>query len=239
MSIGRLLPTGARIAGGHIVFFGSDIVQSSSEDVRLLRGRDVAFVFQDPNAALDPTMRVGRQITESLEAHKIEGPSYWREKAADLLTRVGIRDAWRRLDDYPHQFSGGMRQRAMIAAALIAGPRLLVADEPTSALDVTVQAQIIKLINELSADMGLAIIFITHDLSVARLAADRVAVMYAGVIVEYGPAGILLKKPHHPYTQALLALAPHLATIKTLPDPIPGTPVPAWQTGDACPFAGR
>jgi oligopeptide/dipeptide ABC transporter ATP-binding protein len=239
MSIGRLLPAGSRLAGGRILMEGEDLLRSSAEEIRRRRGRDIGFVFQDPSGALDPTMTVGRQVAEVLRIHSIGEPRTRRGEVADLLARVGIPDARRRMDEYPHQFSGGMKQRAMIASALIAEPRLLVADEPTSALDVTIQAQIVDLLRDLSSEMGLAVLFITHDLSLARAIADRVVVMYGGRVLEDGPAPTLLHAPHHPYTRALLALAPRLGSGRRLPEPIPGAPTPGWMAGEGCPFAPR
>ncbi len=238
LALGRLLPTGARVTDGRLSFVGMDLERCSPAEIRALRGRDIGFVFQDPTSALDPTMSVGRQIMEVLSVHVIGDPRSQREQASAMLSRVGIPGASMRLDEYPHQFSGGMRQRAMIAAALVAGPRLLVADEPTSALDVTVQAQILDLIDELSTEMGLAVLFITHDLSVAREVADRVVVMYAGRVLEDGPTDVLLGAPHHPYTDALLGLAPRLGSA-LMAGPIPGTPISGWLAGDGCPFAPR
>lgn len=239
LAIGRLLPPGARIGAGRIEFAGTDLTSCSTDTIRGLRGRSIGFVFQDPTAALDPTMRVGRQVEEPMEAHELGDARSRRNDVAAMLSRVGIVDAHRRLNDYPHQFSGGMRQRVMIASALITRPRLLVADEPTSALDATVQAQILETINALSTEMGLAVLFITHDLAVARAIADRLIIMYGGRILEDGPAETILTTPHHPYTQALLALAPRRESGAAIPEPIPGTPIPGWLSGDACPFATR
>ncbi len=236
MSLGALLPTGARVASGHLRFDGHDL---RSADVAALRGRDIAFVFQNPMASLDPLIRVGAQIEETLEAHAIGDRRSRRRRSVELLERVGIRDAERRARDFPHQFSGGMRQRVMIAAALAGGPRLLVADEPTTALDVTVQAQILTLLRSLSDELGLSLLLITHDLAVARSVTERAIVMYAGRVLETAPMATLLERPHHPYTDALLRLAPDLEGPPELPDPIPGRPIPAWEAGDGCPFAGR
>jgi oligopeptide/dipeptide ABC transporter ATP-binding protein len=238
LALGRLLPLGARMTSGRLSFFGIDLGRCSPAQIRALRGRDIGFVFQDPTSALDPTMNVGRQIMEVLSAHGIGHPRSQRERASAMLSRVGIPGASSRMDEFPHQFSGGMRQRAMIAAALVAGPRLLVADEPTSALDVTIQAQILDLIDQLSTEMGLAVLFITHDLSVAREVADRVVVLYAGRVLEDGPTDTLLGAPHHPYTDALVGLAPRLGSGLTAV-PIPGMPIAGWLAGDGCPFAPR
>jgi oligopeptide/dipeptide ABC transporter ATP-binding protein len=239
MALGGLLGPGGRVRAGRILFRDLDLTRAHPEQARQLLGRAIGFVFQDPGSALDPTMPIGKQIAESLQAHGVGNPRSRRQQAAELLGRVGIPDAHRRLDDYPHEFSGGMCQRAVIASALIAGPDLLIADEPTSALDVTVQAQILELLAELRAELGLAVVFITHDLAVARAVADRVGVMYAGRLLELGPAATILSQPDHPYSQALLALAPRLDSGRILPQPIPGAPIAPWQAGPGCPFAPR
>lgn len=239
MSVGRLLPEGARIRSGRILFRELDLSELSAEDMRAIRGQHIGFIFQNPTAALDPTMTVGRQIAEALEAHGIGTPVSRSKRSIELLTRVGIPDASHRADDHPHEFSGGMHQRVMVASALAAEPNLLIADEPTSALDVTIQAQILELLHRLSMEMHLAILFITHDLAVAQTISERVIVMYAGRILENGPSQLLLKRPHHPYTQALLALAPRSESERGLLSPIPGMPASAWQVGDGCPFAPR
>jgi oligopeptide/dipeptide ABC transporter ATP-binding protein len=239
MALGGLLSRGARVRSGRIQFREIDLARARAKDVQQLLGREIGFVFQDPSSALDPTMPIGKQIAESLDAHGVGSRRTRRRETADLLARVGIPDAHRRLDDYPHEFSGGMCQRAVIASALISQPALLIADEPTSALDVTVQAQILELLNELSAELGLAVLFITHDLAVARAVADRVGVMYAGRLLEHGPAETMLLHPDHPYSRALLALAPRLNSGGALPQPIAGTPIAPWLAGDCCPFAPR
>jgi oligopeptide/dipeptide ABC transporter ATP-binding protein len=236
MSLGALLPPGARITGGTLRFGGHDLRSPAAAS---LRGREIAFVFQNPMSSLDPLVRVGTQIEETLEAHSIGDKRARRRRAIELLERVGIPDPEQRARDFPHQFSGGMRQRAMIAGALAAQPRLLVADEPTTALDVTVQAQILKLLRSLSDDLGLSLLLITHDLAVARSIADRAIVMYGGRVLETAPMRTLLAAAHHPYTQALLRLAPDLDGPAELPEPIPGRPIPAWEAGPGCPFADR
>jgi oligopeptide/dipeptide ABC transporter ATP-binding protein len=239
LALGGLLPRGARVADGEIRVAGIDVRAADGASLRRLRGRIAAFVFQNPMSSLDPLLRVGRQIEESLEAHDLGTARERRERAVELLDRVGVHDAHRRVRDFPHQFSGGMRQRVMIAAALAARPQLLVADEPTTALDVTVQAQILSLLRLLSADAGLSVLLITHDLAVARQLADRVIVMYAGRVLETGPTEAVVDHPDHPYTEALLRLVPDLEDATALPEPIPGSPIPAWEGGDGCPFASR
>jgi oligopeptide/dipeptide ABC transporter ATP-binding protein len=236
MSLGALLPPGARITAGSLQFDGQDL---RSDAVKSLRGREIAFVFQNPMSSLDPVVRVGAQIEETLEAHGLGDRRSRRTRAVELLERVGIPQPEHRARDFPHQFSGGMRQRAMIAAALAAKPRLLVADEPTTALDVTVQAQILALLRSLSEDLGLSLLLITHDLAVARSIAERGIVMYAGRVLEMATLDTLVAGAHHPYTQALLRLAPDLDAPPQLPEPIPGRPIPAWEVGEGCPFAGR
>jgi oligopeptide/dipeptide ABC transporter ATP-binding protein len=226
------------VTAGRINVAGKDVTGLPAKNFERLLGRQIGFIFQDPDAALDPTIPVSRQVGESLEGQGMSRARR-RRRVLELLARVGIPDAPNRIDDYPHQFSGGMKQRALIASALASDPQVLIADEPTSALDVTVQAQILALLNELSTDMGLAVLFITHDLAVARAIASRVCVMYAGRLVEHGPAASLLSAPHHPYTQALLDLAPRFDAARSVLPPIAGSAVPGWLAGDACPFAAR
>jgi peptide/nickel transport system ATP-binding protein len=195
---------------GRILFEGDDIVTMEDDKLRQIRGNDVAMIFQDPLSALHPFYRVGAQLVEAMQAHRRISRSAARARAAELLDLVGIPDAKRRLDQYPHEFSGGMRQRAMIAMALSNEPKLLIADEPTTALDVTVQAQILALLEELQDRLGMAIIIITHDLGVVAEIADEIAVMYAGRIVERGPTNEIFNSPQHPYTWGLLRSIPRL-----------------------------
>ncbi|MHB8471140.1 MAG: ABC transporter ATP-binding protein, partial [Gaiellaceae bacterium] len=229
LSLGGLLPPGARVRSGEVRLEGRNLLAAGPAELRSLRGRSIAFVFQNPMSSLDPLVRVGRQIEETMEAHGLGDRRSRRLRAVELLERVGVQDAARRARDFPHQFSGGMRQRVMIASALAADPETLVADEPTTALDVTVQAQILALLRSLSGELGLSLILITHDLAVARQIADRIIVMYAGRILEVGPTEAIVEHADHPYTEALLRLVPDLEDAVDLPEPIPGLPVPAWD----------
>jgi oligopeptide/dipeptide ABC transporter ATP-binding protein len=236
----RLLPMPpARIESGRILFEGEDLVAAGEKRLRALRGDRMGMIFQEPMTSLNPTMSVGAQISEVLLLHRGMTASDARAKAIAGLAEVGIGSPERRYDQYPHQLSGGLRQRVMIAMALACRPALLIADEPTTALDVTVQAQILDLIARLKRELGLAILLITHDLGVVAEVCDRVAVMYAGSIVETGPTATVLAHPHHPYTAGLLASSPrHAQRGKDLPT-IPGT-VPAPGTrGAGCAFASR
>ena len=196
--------------GGEVIFEGRDLRKLSEKELREVRGEGISMIFQDPMTALNPVMKVGRQIAESLRVHRGMDKKAAREKAIDLLKQVGIPSPQRRVDEYPHQLSGGMRQRVMIAIALSCEPRLLIADEPTTALDVTVQAQILELLEKLKEERHMAIILITHDLGVVAGHADEIAVMYAGRIVEKGPARTLFTSTRMPYTQALLESIPRL-----------------------------
>ena len=211
LSVLRLLPARrARVDADEVTFRGRDLLALDDEGMRRVRGAEVAMIFQDPRASLNPVLTIGRQLTESLQVHLGLGRREARECAVELLDSVGIPRANERIDDYPHQFSGGMCQRVTIAMALACDPVLLIADEPTTALDVTVQAQILDLVTELRAERRMAMIWISHDLSVVAGLADRVAVMYAGSIVETAPVGRLFDAPAHPYTRALLASLPAL-----------------------------
>ncbi len=208
MSLMRLLPSPpAEITGGAILYQGRDVRTMGERDLRELRGGEIGFVFQDPMTSLNPVFTVGFQLIEPLREHLGLSKRAARARAAELLRLVGIPDPERRLDDYPHQFSGGMRQRVMIAMALSCDPKVLIADEPTTALDVTIQAQILELVRELRAKIGMGIIWITHDLGLVAGIADRVMVMYAGSVVEHGPVADLFANPQHPYTRALLGTA--------------------------------
>ena len=209
MSLMDLLPSPpAEIVSGEIVIDGEDVRAMTQDQMRELRGGKVGFIFQDPMTSLNPVFTVGFQLMEPLRAHLGMTKAQARVRAAELLELVGIPDAKSRLKDYPHQFSGGMRQRVMIAIALSCDPKVLIADEPTTALDVTIQAQILELVRELRQKLGMAIIWITHDLGVIAGIADRVAVMYAGQIVEHAPVKELFRNPQHPYTRALLETLP-------------------------------
>ena len=208
--IGLLGTSSAMVEGAHVKFEGVDLLKVSAEELRAIRGAGIGFVFQDPMTSLNPVFTVGFQLMEPLRTHMGLSRAAAKRRAAELLDLVGIADATRRLSDYPHQFSGGMRQRVMIAMALACDPKVLIADEPTTALDVTIQAQILELMKELRQKLGMAIIWITHDLGVIAGIADRVMVMYGGQVVELAPVNELFENPQHPYTRALLQTVPHI-----------------------------
>ncbi len=241
LSILRLLPRhNARIVGGQAQFEGSDLVQAHESQMRRIRGNRIAMIFQEPMTSLNPLHTIGDQIGECVRIHSGASRAAARARAEEMLHLVHIPDAQRRLDDYPHQFSGGMRQRAMIAMALACSPRLLIADEPTTALDVTIQAQILRLMVELKARLGAATLLITHNLGVVAEMCQRVVVMYAGRIVEEADVYALFDRPTHPYTRALLQSVPGRSGLRRrrLPD-IPGT-VPSLRAPIAgCSFAPR
>ncbi len=240
MSIMRLLPTPpARIAGGGIHFDGTDLLAIEEAEMRHLRGDRIGMIFQEPMTSLNPTLTIGFQIAEVLRLHRATSGAAARQAAIDILGQVGVGPAARRVDQYPHQLSGGMRQRVMIAMALVCRPALLIADEPTTALDVTIQAQILDLLRRLQREMGMAILLITHDLGVVAETCDTVVVMYAGRVVEQAPVRALFGKPRHPYTQGLLAAAPSRATRGTRLRAIPGTVPAAGRRGAGCRFAER
>lgn len=223
-TIMRLLSSNANIDEGQILFKGQDIVNKSEKEMQKIRGREIAMIFQDPMTSLDPTMTIGKQVAESLRKHKNVTKKESLKAALDLLKLVGIPDAEKRLKNYPHQFSGGQRQRIVIAIALICNPEILIADEPTTALDVTIQAQILELLKEIQEKIETSIIFITHDLGVVANVADRVAVMYAGKIVEVGTAEEIFYNPQHPYTWGLLGSMPTLESENDRLYAIPGSP---------------
>jgi peptide/nickel transport system ATP-binding protein len=205
LSILRLLPPHGRIVGGRILFAGTDLISLSERQMRAVRGNRIAMIFQEPMTSLNPVLTVGHQIAEAVRIHKGASAQAARLRAREMLEMVKIPDAARRLDDFPHQFSGGMRQRVMIAMALACDPKILVADEPTTALDVTIQAQVLKLMLELKAKTDAAIVLITHDLGIVAETCQRVVVMYAGRKVEEAPVAQLFARPAHPYTRGLLA----------------------------------
>src|ERR1051325_7436015 len=243
LSIMRLLPTPpARIVSGSIRFDGRELTTLSERELEDVRGSQIGMVFQDPMTALNPTLTIGTQITEVLERHlHLEGEAA-RRRAAELLDEVGIARARERLDDYPHRFSGGMRQRVVIAMAIACEPRLLIADEPTTALDVTVQAQVLDSLADLRREREMAMILITHNMGVVAESADEVAVMYAGEIVEQAPARELFRAPEHPYTEALLAALPDLddhAAREGRLAAIPGRPPDLIDPPVGCRFAAR
>src|SRR5215216_6209287 len=240
-SIMRLNPESNTIVrGGEIVFEGEDLLKLSEKRMLDIRGPKIAMVFQDPMTSLDPTMRVGRQIMESLKQHLGMSGSRAAERAVELLELVGIPNAEERLKQYPHQFSGGMRQRVVIAIALACDPQILIADEPTTALDVTIQAQILELLRDLQERIGTSVILITHDLGVVAQTAHRVAVMYAGKIVETGTVREIFYNPQMPYTWGLLSSIP-LPTADRSQDliPIPGSPPDMSDPPTGCPFTPR
>ncbi|MDX1540404.1 MAG: ABC transporter ATP-binding protein [Geminicoccaceae bacterium] len=251
LAVMRLLErTSARIAGGRVGFRGKDgvardLLRLPETAMRRVRGREIAMIFQDPLSSLNPVFTIGDQIVETLRRHHRLSRAAAQDRAGELLAQVGIAGAGKRLSDYPHQLSGGMRQRVVIAIALACDPLLLIADEPTTALDVTIQAQIVDLLKRLQRERRMGMIFVTHDLGLVEEVADRVAVMYAGQIVEQGPAEDLLARPRHPYTQALLDCNPHRALSRlaegTRPDllPIPGAPADPVRPPHGCRFHPR
>jgi oligopeptide transport system ATP-binding protein len=240
LSIMGLIPQPpGEIPKGEVIFRGRDLLKLSKNQQRLVRGAEIAMVFQDPMTSLNPVLTVGRQITEALKLHLGMDNEQARSRAAELLSMVGIPSARDRLDDYPHQFSGGMRQRAMIAMALSCNPQLLIADEPTTALDVTIQAQILDLVRRLRDKIGMAIIWISHDLGVVAGLADTVQVMYAGYIVERGTAKEVYGDPRHPYTKGLLGSLPRLDRRHQSLFSIEGVPPDMRFLPKGCPFAPR
>jgi len=234
----RLLPPVARV-GGRIVWDGKDLAGLSDADLRRVRGREIAMIFQEPMTALNPVLTVGRQIGESLAVHLGLRGTAARRRAIELLDQVGIPDAARRLGAYPHEFSGGMRQRAMIAIALAAGPRLLLADEPTTALDVTIQDQILKLLLRLKDELSMSVILVTHDLGVVAGTCDRVAVLYAGRLMEVGPTERIFARPSHGYTLGLLRSLPDATHARQRLSGIPGAPPDPGALPPGCRFEPR
>jgi peptide/nickel transport system ATP-binding protein len=240
MSIMRLLASPpSRAFAGQILFDGNDLLGLAPEAMRALRGNRIGMVFQEPMTSLNPVLSVGYQIEEVLRLHRKLGRAEARRQALDMLRLVGIGAPERRLDQYPHQQSGGLRQRVMIAIALVCRPHLLIADEPTTALDVTIQAQILDLLRRLKREMNMALLLITHDLGVVAEMCDRVVVMYAGRIVEQAPASDLFRRPRHPYTAGLLAAMPRLVEKGGKLPSIPGTVPPPGKRGQGCSFAER
>jgi oligopeptide transport system ATP-binding protein len=240
-SLLRLLPeANTTIKGGEAIFEGEDILKLSEQRMQKIRGEKIAMVFQDPMTSLDPTMKIGPQITESLKKHLGLSGQKARERAVELLMLVGIPNPGERVKQYPHQFSGGMRQRVVIAIALACDPQILIADEPTTALDVTIQAQILELLRDLQQRLGMSVILITHDLGVVAHTAHRVAVMYAGKVVETGTLREIFYDPQMPYTWGLLSSIP-LPTADRSQEliPIPGSPPDMADPPKGCPFAPR
>jgi peptide/nickel transport system ATP-binding protein len=237
--LGLTRAQGARISG-RIVFEGRDLLSLDEPELRKVRGKEIAMIFQDPSTALHPLYRVGAQIIEAVHAHQDVSKAQARARAVELLGLVGIPDPDKRVDDYPHEFSGGMRQRAMIAMALVNEPKLLIADEPTTALDVTVQAQILALLERLRGELGMAIVIVTHDMGVVAELADEIAVMYAGRIVETAATEALLNSPEHPYTWGLLRSIPKLdGPRKEQLEPIKGSPPSLIDPPSGCHFHPR
>ncbi|GIV95767.1 MAG: ABC transporter ATP-binding protein [Herpetosiphonaceae bacterium] len=241
LSIMRLIPSPpGRIVGGEILFDGENLLDLDEDEMRKIRGRRISMIFQDPMTSLNPVLTIGRQMTEPLQLHLNMSASQARKRAIELLSMVGIPSPERRLDDYPHQFSGGMRQRVMIAMAISCNPELLIADEPTTALDVTIQAQILELINRLKNELDTAVIIITHDLGVVAGMADKVQVMYAGRVVEEAPTDELYHNPRMPYTIGLLDSIPRLDEHRGARlTPIRGLPPDLIDLPPICPFSPR
>ena len=241
LSILRLIPIPpGKIVSGSVLFEGEDLVSMNEGDLRHVRGNQIAMIFQEPMTSLNPVLTIGRQLTETLELHLKMNRSSATQRAIELLEMVGIPEARSRINDYPHQFSGGMRQRVMIAMALSCNPKLLLADEPTTALDVTIQAQILELLTRLTRELGTAVIIITHNLGVVARYADRVNVMYAGKIVESASAEDLYHRPRHPYTLGLLKSVPRLDEVrKEKLDPIEGVPPDLARIPPGCSFRPR
>jgi oligopeptide/dipeptide ABC transporter ATP-binding protein len=240
LAILGILPRAGRVTGGRAVFEGEDLIGRPDRELRKIRGKDIAMIFQDPMTSLNPVLTIGRQIRESIETHFDLDRKQAEKRVVELLEQVGIPEAKRRARDYPHQFSGGMRQRAMIAMALACEPKLLIADEPTTALDVTIQAQILDLLRALVAERDTALVMITHDLGVVAGMCERVNVMYGGMVMESGPAEDVFRSPRHPYTLGLLQSVPRLDTPRGRKlQPIEGAPRDMLRPPSACPFAPR
>jgi dipeptide transport system ATP-binding protein len=239
-SIMRLIPTPpGRITSGSILFKGQDLTKLSEKKMRDIRGADISMVFQDPMTALNPTLRVGEQIAENIMQHENISKEKAKEKAFEMLELVGIPNPKERLKQYPHEFSGGMRQRIVIAMALVCNPEVLIADEPTTALDVTIQAQILELFKDIQQKTDVSIVLITHDLGVVAQVADRVAVMYAGKVVEIGTRRDIFYTPQHPYTKGLLRSVPRLDLYESELVPIAGSPPDLFAPPSGCSFAPR
>ena len=241
MSLLQLIPQPpGKIERGSAIFNGEDLLLLSDEEIREKRGKEISMIFQDPMTSLNPVLTIRRQMTEGLIKHMKVNPKEASERALDLLNLVGISNPKKRIDEYAFQFSGGMRQRVMIAMALVCDPKLLIADEPTTALDVTIQAQIMSLVKRIQQEMGMAVIWITHDLGVVANFAQKVQVMYAGYIVEKATVKDLFARPSHPYTQGLLRSLPRMiGSVSSRLTPIKGNPPDLVALGKGCPFAPR
>ncbi|MFG6149746.1 ABC transporter ATP-binding protein [Halobacillus sp. B23F22_1] len=239
-SIMKLIPSPpGKIKKGSIYFKGKDMTKLSNKKVRKIRGVDISMIFQDPMTALNPTLTIGNQLTEGLKQHRSISSKQANDQAIEMLNLVGIPNPDERMKQYPHQFSGGMRQRIVIAMALICEPELLIADEPTTALDVTIQAQILQLFQKIQRETGVSIILITHDLGVVAKIANRIAVMYAGKVIETGTRQEIFYRPNHPYTQGLLNSVPRLDQKGEKLVPIVGTPPDLFSPPEGCPFTAR
>jgi len=241
MSMLRIIPMPpGKVVGGKALYQGKDLLHISDEEIRRIRGSQIAMIFQDPMTSFNPVLTIGRQLTEPLETHMNMNKAQALDRAAEMLKMVGIPNPKDRLNDYPHQFSGGMRQRAMIAMALTCNPQILIADEPTTALDVTIQAQIVELVKRIRDEMGMAMIWITHDLGIIAGLADRAAVMYAGYIIEEAEVKELYANPQHPYTLGLLGSLPRLdESGKHRLTSIEGLPPVLYNKPTSCPFSPR
>jgi len=240
LSILRLVPPPGRIAAGRILFAERDLLALDEGEMRRLRGGEIAMIFQEPMSALNPVLTVGDQIAEAVRLHRPVSRRQARQEAVEKLRAVEIPDPERRAREYPHQISGGMRQRVMIAMALASSPRLLIADEPTTALDVTIQAQILDLLGELQSALGMALLLVTHDLGIVAERVEHVAIMYAGRIVELGLVADVLRQPLHPYTQALLRSVPRAGVARQRRlDTLPGTVPEPWRLPSGCRFRDR
>jgi oligopeptide/dipeptide ABC transporter ATP-binding protein len=237
--LGLLPRRGARVTNGEILFSGRDLLKARTRELRAIRGGRIAMIFQDPMSSLNPVMSVGEQIVETLRLHRRLSRTEARREAIELLDFVRIADPRRRIDEYPHQLSGGMRQRVMIAQAIACQPELLIADEPTTALDVTIQGQILELLRDLRHRLGMAVLLISHDLGVVAEFVDKVVVMYAGQVVEQGPVADLFARPIHPYTEGLMAAIPRLDAQVTRLSAIPGRIPGIGETIDGCRFHPR
>lgn len=241
MSMLRLIPSPpGKVVAGKALYQGKDLLSATDDEIRHIRGSQISMIFQDPMTSFNPVLTIGRQLSEPLETHMAMNRQQALERSAEMLKLVGIPNPKERLNDYPHQFSGGMRQRAMIAMALTCNPQILIADEPTTALDVTIQAQIVELAKRIRDELGMAMIWITHDLGIIAGLADRVAVMYAGFIIEEAEVKSLYSDPQHPYTLGLLGSLPRLdLSEKKRLVSIEGLPPVLYNTPSSCPFAPR
>jgi oligopeptide/dipeptide ABC transporter ATP-binding protein len=239
LSVMGLLARSARVLGGEIRFKGTNLLTQSEQQLRRVRGREISMVFQDPLTSLNPSFTIGQQLIDVITTHQVADRKTARARAIEALSMVGISSPAARLTAYPHEFSGGMRQRALIAMAIACRPQLLIADEPTTALDVTVQAQVIALLGRLRTELGLAILFITHNLDLMAELCDRVAVMYSGMIVEEASVVDLFTEPRHPYTTALMRCIPHLSHEAVTLESIEGSPPAIESVLRGCPFEPR